>query len=69
MTKLIAEIGDIITWEFDDDDNVPKFLRGKTFSAEVAMVDAEERHYGVYTDYGQDLIPFNSVTIEGNKKN
>jgi hypothetical protein len=36
-------------------------LRGKTFSAEVAMIDIKERHYGVYT--------VNSVTIEGNKKN
>lgn len=64
MGKLIAEIGDTISWEFDNTVNVAEYLRGKTFSAEVAMVDVEERHYGVYADYGQDLIPFDHATIQ-----
>jgi hypothetical protein len=51
---LIAEIGDIISWKFN----------GKRYSAEVAMIDIEERHYGVYADYGQDLIPFDNCIIE-----
>lgn len=55
-TKIIAEIGDTISWEFDN--------TGKKYSAQVAMVDFEEKHYGVYTDYGQDLIDFDHATIE-----
>jgi hypothetical protein len=30
----------------------------------VAMVDTKERHYGVYADYGQYLIPFDHATIQ-----
>ena len=63
MAKLIAEIGDKIKWTFDDSPTESEMFRGKTFEAEVAMVDVEERHYGVYADYGQDLIPFDHATI------
>jgi hypothetical protein len=64
MNKLIAEIGDTISWTFDDTPTESEMFRGKTFSAKVAMVDVEERHYGVYADYGQDLIPFDHATIQ-----
>ena len=64
MEKLIAGIGDTISWTFDDTSTVSEMFRGKTFSAEVAMVDVEGKHYGVYADYGQDLIPFDHATIQ-----
>lgn len=64
MDKLIAEVGDTISWTFDDAPTESEMFRGKTFSAEVAMVDVEERHYGVYAEYGQDLIPFDHATIQ-----
>lgn len=63
MDKIIAEIGDTVSWTFDDKTTDSEMFRGKTFSAEVAMVDVEERHYGVYANYGQDLIPFEHAEI------
>ena len=66
MKNSIAKIGDTISWTFDDSVNVPSYLRGKKYSAEVAMVDIKERHYGVYADYGQDLIGFDHAMIEKN---
>ena len=27
------------------------------------LVDEKEKHYGVYCDYGQDLIPFENAKI------
>jgi len=63
MTKIIAEIGDIISWTFDDSQIESDMFRGKTFYAEVAMVDIEEKNYCVYADYGQDLISFENAKI------
>ena len=54
MSKTIAEVGDIISWEYNN----------KIYISEVAIVDVEERHYGVYADYGQDLIEFDCAKIE-----
>lgn len=59
---MIAKVGDKIKWSFGNK-NVPKFLKGKEFIADVAMVDENERHYGVYADYGQDLIDFDKCEI------
>lgn len=64
MIKPIAKTGDTISWVFKDSLTIQKHLRGKKYSAKVAMVDVREKHYGVYTDYGQDLIGFNHATIE-----
>jgi len=57
---MIAEIGDEIKWDFKDDKfkNYPKFLRDNVFVAKIVMISYIEKHYGVYCEYGQDLIPF-----------
>lgn len=52
---VMAKIGDIITWSFPKDHRCVLYA-GKTYSAKVAMVDKDERVYGVYAEYGQDLI-------------
>ena len=52
--------GDTIKWTFSKDDH--KQFAGKTFKAEVAMVDYKNKQYGVYAEYGQDLIPFKKAT-------
>lgn len=36
-------------------------LRNKTFSANVVIINERERTYGVYAEYGQDLIPFDKA--------
>lgn len=59
----IGEVGDIISWKFDDTDNVPEYLKNTEWSADIAMVDEKERHYGVYATYGQDLIDFDKCTL------
>lgn len=64
----IAQIGDTITWIFDDSVNVPKYLRGQKYSADVAMINLEEKHYGVYAEYGQDLIDFDKCEIINKSK-
>ena len=63
--KMIGKIGDKIKWDFKDDrfKNYPKFLRGNTFTADIAMVDLKEKYYGVYCEYGQDLIPFDKCEL------
>jgi hypothetical protein len=55
------KIGDKIRWTFNSTSS--ELFRGKTFEAEVAMVDVVEKHYGVYAVYGQDLIPFEAAKI------
>lgn len=57
----IAKIGDTIEWSFPKDHNT--VFAGETHRAEVAMVDNDEKCYGVYASYGQDLIPFNEAKI------
>ncbi len=52
---ILAKRGDTIQWEF----------KGEQYSAKVAMIDEEEKVYGVYCSYGQDLIPFNKAEIIG----
>lgn len=52
----IFKQGDKIKWSFGADS--PEHLRNKTFTANVSIVNEKERNYGVYAEYGQDLIPF-----------
>jgi len=62
---MIGKIGDTIEWDFKDDkfNDYPKFLKDNKFSAEIAMINLEEKHYGVYAEYGQDLIPFDKCKL------
>ena len=60
---MIANIGDKIEWRFKDSDQYPKYIRGKTFQADVSIVCHLESCYGVYCEYGQDLIPFDKARI------
>lgn len=61
--KPIANTGDLIIWTFDNTPEISEKFRGKSFSAKVAIIDFKEKHYGVYAEYGQDLIDFESATI------
>lgn len=54
--RLEIKLGDMIRWSFGED--FPEHLRNKTFTAKVEMIDEEQREYGVYAEYGQDLISF-----------
>lgn len=69
MSKKIGKVGDIVEWDFKDEtfDKYPSWLKDNVFTAEVAMVDLDEKHYGVYADYGQDFIPFDSGRIINNQ--
>lgn len=58
--KEIAKVGDKIRWTMHDNCGV---LSGNIYESVVVMVDLEEKHYGVYAEYGQDLIPFESAVI------
>jgi len=60
---MIAKIGDLIEWSFDDSKNYIDFFKGKTFQAEVAMIDSKEQNYGVYASYGMDYISFDKAKI------
>lgn len=57
----IYKVNQVIKWTFRND--VYSLLANKTFKAKIAMIDKKERHYGVYADYGQDLIPFEDATL------
>ena len=59
-SKQIAKIGDKIRWTMNDNCSI---WSGKVFESVVMMVDLEEKHYGVYAEYGQDLIPFECAVI------
>jgi len=70
----IAEIGDIIEWTFSNDKifvgTAYEQYIGKTFQSEVMYVSTEDIFgtdedidYGVYTEYGQDLIPAKQCKI------
>jgi len=61
--------GDRIRWSFPDTDDELKTLRGKTFEAEIMMIDEESECYGVYTPYGQDMIPFKDDQLVITKPN
>jgi calcineurin-like phosphoesterase family protein len=52
----IFEVGDVIEWTMPEDCGFD--LEGKTFQAKVEYVNHKEKEYGVWTEYGQDLIPF-----------
>jgi hypothetical protein len=56
----IAKVGDRIRWTMHNNCGI---LSGKVYESDVVMVDLEEKHYGVYAEYGQDLIPFESAVI------
>ena len=60
---MIAKVGDKIKWSFDDSVHVPEYLKNQTFVADVAMVNEIEKHYGVYAEYGQDLIDFDQCEV------
>ena len=65
MKEKVAKYGDVIQWEMDsrDHDWCVEYYGKTTFAAEVAMVDLKNKDYGVYAEYGQDLIPFSQATI------
>ena len=56
----LFQVGDVIEWDSPKDHQSP-FFAGKTYRAKVAMVDEDEKCYGVYAEYGQDLIPFENA--------
>lgn len=60
---MIAKIGDTIKWNFNGDEFVGDKFKDKQFEAVVCMIDMDERHYGVYAEYGQDLIDFDKCEI------
>ncbi len=66
MNYEIASVGDTIQWSFDGD--AVSIFAGKTFSAEVGLVDNESREYGVYAEYGQDYIAFEDAKIINKKQ-
>lgn len=55
----MIKVGDKIEWSFGE--NEPEHFRNKTFSANVAIINEKERTYGVYAEYGPDLIPFDKA--------
>jgi hypothetical protein len=57
----IYKVNQVIKWTFRND--IDSLLANKTFKARIAMIDKKQRHYGVYADYGQDLIPFKDATL------
>lgn len=57
----IYKINQVIKWHFGND--YADFLANKTFKAKIAMVDKKNKCYGVYAEYGQDLIPFENATL------
>jgi len=57
----IYKIDQVIKWTFGSD--YPDFLANKTFKSKIAMVDKKNKCYGVYAEYGQDLIPFENATL------
>lgn len=65
MEEKVAKHGDVIQWEMDprDYDWCMEYYGKTTFTAKIAMVDLKNKDYGVYTEYGQDLIPFDQATI------
>lgn len=54
----IANEGDRIEWKSNWDGNVHQSV--------VSIVMCDEKCYGVYCEYGQDLIPFNDAIIINN---
>jgi len=57
----IYKVNQVIKWTFGND--YADFLANKTFKARIAMVNKKEKYYGVYAEYGQDLIPFENATL------
>ena len=71
MTEL-AKRGDTIEWSFPNEEKWGATYRGKTFQAEVCYITNEDEFdthpngevdYGVYCEYGQDLIPHDKCKI------
>jgi len=60
---MIAEVGDKIQWSFGNEEDIPEFLKNKTFVSEVIFINEKDKHYGVFTSYGQDLINFDKCKI------
>ena len=61
MMPKIYKVNQVIKWTFRND--VASHFANKTFKDRIAMVDKKQRHYGVYAEYGQDLIPFENATL------
>lgn len=59
----VAKQGDSIMWHFPENENHPDKLKGKTFKANVAVVNLSDREYGVYAEYGQDYISFDKALL------
>lgn len=57
----IAKVGDLIQWDFKGHIHEKDFPQ--VYRARVAMVDEENYCYGVYAEYGQDLIVFGNAEI------
>lgn len=51
----IAKEGDLIKWKSNWDGNIYKSI--------VSIVMGSEKCYGVYCEYGQDMIPFDEAII------
>lgn len=59
LYSKVIKVGDKIEWSFGA--NESKYLRNKTFSANVVIINEKDQNYGVYAEYGQDLIPFDKA--------
>jgi len=57
-----AKVGDLIEWSFDKD-YADDRLAGKTFQAEVSVIDRAYSCYWVNASYGQDMIQFDKCKI------
>ena len=58
----LFKVGDTIEWSFADDDTT--IFKGKTFQAQIAMIDKGMKCYAVYCEeYGVDMIPFNQCKL------
>lgn len=56
----VLKQGDIIKWELSGHAAV---VYGKYHSSKIVMINTEDNVYGVYADYGQDLIPFDECEL------
>ena len=62
LEMAILKVGDTIEWTLPDSEFSRK-LGKRTFQAEIAGVCLEDGDYGVYCEYGIDLIPFGDATL------
>lgn len=60
--KPMGKVGDIIEWN-NRGKIIHNLPENHIFLAKIAMVDEDRREYGVYAEYGQDVIPFDRCSI------